>query len=437
MKKHLFMLVTCFIIFINIVLFFAANGQAADSSQVRLQRQSGAIMITGYITISAKDMKQYLIDSLKWQQLTPLKKYYAGKKIKRILYQKSTDRLIVFASGNLFQQLNKITAIHEGLIKADTTITWTGEKTSYLPLQPIQMYLDSPLYINKINLASIKTANESDSIAASSGTNIKKTENENEFIINVLLPGQGEIYFNDSSTARTKYVYHFIAKRLPGDGPGIEPEVQLGNIKTMNATVEQIRSQSEIKVNGGLFFESATVYFTGNGFKDVIIGNIQKKLSYVKCYLDLCLPGSTVVFDNVRVHDKNNKIYAADGIVIHVIDSSYLDDPSTDYVSMNTYPDFYGTNSNIEHYIKNELMLSSTDSIIPITEHVFLMLRIGTSGEILSPCEDERTMSKLEEICFNIIKHGPKWTPGTFREQPVPMIVPISFNVNADEFIKK
>lgn len=436
-KQHSLKLEISFVIAMHCCFFSIVNGQVGDSVQTVLQKESGAFMvISAYITISARDWQTYLLDSIRWQQLPSQKKFYAGKKIKRILYQKSTDRLCVFASGNYFLQMNKITAIHEGLIKADKEISWMGKRTSNLPGPQIEMYLDSPLYINKLNQLHIETAEENDIMLGSEGATITRSENENDFSISVSLPGHGEIYFNDSVTQRTKYVYHFIAKRLPADGPDIIPEAFLGNIKTMNATAEQIRSQSEIKVNGGLFFESAVVYFSGNGFKDVIIARIKKELGYLKCYLDLCLPGSIVIFDNLRVHDKNNKVYAANNIIIHVMDSSYLIDPSTDYVSMNIYPDFFGSNNNVEHYIKAELKLAAADSIMPSSQNVFLMLRIGTEGQVLPPCENEQTMSPLEKICFNIIKNGPKWAAGTFKGQPVPMIVPISFNVNLNDFKK-
>lgn len=62
---------------------------------------------------------------------------------------------------------------------------------------------------------------------------------------------------------------------------------------------------------------SATVYFSGGNFKDVKKGFItSNSLKPIKGLMDQCVPGTNVVFDDVKVKGPNNEIRTIDGIVL-------------------------------------------------------------------------------------------------------------------------
>jgi len=60
---------------------------------------------------------------------------------------------------------------------------------------------------------------------------------------------------------------------------------------------------------------SATVYFSGGNFKDVKKGYLtSNSLKPIKGLMDQCVPGTNVVFDDVKVKGQDNEIRTIDGI---------------------------------------------------------------------------------------------------------------------------
>lgn len=60
---------------------------------------------------------------------------------------------------------------------------------------------------------------------------------------------------------------------------------------------------------------SATVYFSGSNFKNVEKGAItSKSLKPLKKYIDRCVPGSMVVFDNVQVMGPDKMVRTIPGV---------------------------------------------------------------------------------------------------------------------------
>ena len=60
---------------------------------------------------------------------------------------------------------------------------------------------------------------------------------------------------------------------------------------------------------------SATVYFSGANFKDVERGYItSNSLKPIKKLMDRCLPGSVVVFDDVKVKGPDNLVRTIPGV---------------------------------------------------------------------------------------------------------------------------
>ncbi|MFM7709725.1 MAG: GldM family protein, partial [Ferruginibacter sp.] len=97
--------------------------------------------------------------------------------------------------------------------------------------------------------------------------------------------------------------FTFRVKRIP------DPVFKIGSGKTRLPSVE-MKSQSYCRADMGDGFDfdlrfnvvSATVYFSGAGFPNVVTKSISgNNLSAISAELNRCMPGSAVTFDNIKV----------------------------------------------------------------------------------------------------------------------------------------
>lgn len=60
---------------------------------------------------------------------------------------------------------------------------------------------------------------------------------------------------------------------------------------------------------------SATVYFSGANFKDVMVATINSSsLNPIKAFMNRCIPGTVVSFDNIKVEGPDKEIRNIDGV---------------------------------------------------------------------------------------------------------------------------
>lgn len=92
------------------------------------------------------------------------------------------------------------------------------------------------------------------------------------------------------------------------------PSFSVGRILGTRAVADEFKKQTEIKITEGYKFESADVYFSGEGFKNVVMVHLSgSSLSPLREYLDRCVPGTVVTFDNVHVNTPKDGIRVIDG----------------------------------------------------------------------------------------------------------------------------
>ena len=100
------------------------------------------------------------------------------------------------------------------------------------------------------------------------------------------------------------FTHQYRIKKIP------EPDFKVGSGKPRMPSIE-FKSQGFCRADMGPEFiydvkysvVSATVYFGGAGFQNVVTTSISGgNLSSIKQYMDRCVPGSSVSFDNVKVH---------------------------------------------------------------------------------------------------------------------------------------
>lgn len=81
--------------------------------------------------------------------------------------------------------------------------------------------------------------------------------------------------------------------------------LRIGNISSVKPDAEEFKRQKSLVVPDGFHLVSATVYFSGKGFETVVVAELHSAdLSPIRKYIDQCIPGSAVTFDNVRVQYK-------------------------------------------------------------------------------------------------------------------------------------
>ena len=86
-----------------------------------------------------------------------------------------------------------------------------------------------------------------------------------------------------------------------------EPKIYLGNSTGGKINLEYLKTINEVNVSGGIAFVSGTLYISGPGFDKNVL-QIQLRtasLSNVQTSFSRCKNGAQLVFDAVRVKDKN------------------------------------------------------------------------------------------------------------------------------------
>lgn len=403
--------------------FLPVSCYAQSASSDSLVKKTGFVSITAVITYVAESPEKKLRDSLQWQEQDLIIKKYAGKKIKQVLFQRSSGRVIIFLRGSDNVLMDKATAIKEGILKPDPE-ELAEEKRSFMPLRPIDIFIDSTVYIGIKNVVTINGPDINDLIITHPGTDIRNTGKEDEYMITATNPGTATFIFKDSVTKRTKYLCHARIKRLPADDLATEPEVRLGNIRALYADQDLIKQQTKMIVGNGFSIAGGTVYFTGSGFRDLIVAALDEKLVYVKPYLDLCLPGSQIVFDNVTVRDPAGKVYSVSGFSITVTDSSSLAGTSEDYFAITDFPEFADGKEGLKYYVRQQLTADGNDSENKKAAFTFKVEEDGSLAPISN--QELSALSSFERKCFDIIRSGPKWKPGKFKGRNVAMAVTFS-----------
>ena len=111
------------------------------------------------------------------------------------------------------------------------------------------------------------------------------------------------------------------AKTISSNTTAIEfgPQQDAGNSK-MQAAVFKAQEYCRAELKDFEFdihysIVSAVVYFSGANFKNVEKGNItSSSLQSIKSKMDRCVPGSLVIFDEVKVKGPDNTIRTIQGL---------------------------------------------------------------------------------------------------------------------------
>ena len=82
----------------------------------------------------------------------------------------------------------------------------------------------------------------------------------------------------------------------------VDPVFRIGNLTKSRVSANDFVSQKYATIPDNYELSEATVYFSGNGFPKIETAKIYgTDLTKIKAFLDKCLPGTHIVFSNIKV----------------------------------------------------------------------------------------------------------------------------------------
>jgi hypothetical protein len=375
---------------------------------------------SGTILVHVAQQRHYL-DSIKWQEQTPLGPTYLGKKIKRMLLQRSSGRVMVFIKGNT-EEISIDDAVKAGLLEAPLVTITSTESTA---LQPIFIKVDSPLYIgvnNHVKCNGIDSTDyyldHIDSVENSPGY-IKGSSFNGEYDINPFHPGSLTLLFHNRQKDKPDYSFIYFIKYLPKDELNKEPKIMLGNDTAQQINYSRLKQDEEIKLSDSNFsLVSATVYFVGQQFRAIVVSSITADTTgETKSFIDQCLPGSSIIFDNVKVKDQKGKEY-----ILNTPNSFLITDDFTgSTIAPLVYPEFPGGDIAASNYLDKGL----ADDQNEIKENTGCLLTfiVSEDGSIIdTKLKWTLPPTPLEQRCLELIEKGPRWIPGSYNVKKITML---------------
>ncbi len=155
------------------------------------------------------------------------------------------------------------------------------------------------------------------SITGSNGKFIARVNTTNDVTVAVINRSSGEII--STSTSRVKRIPDPVDKIVYTDFDyKIKPHIGIdGNSKT-RIKAEELKQAKKITAGTGYEVVSATVYFLGANFTQVVTATLNGgDLKSIAEQVQKCMPGTTITFDNIKV--KGDKGYYATEVGLSIV----------------------------------------------------------------------------------------------------------------------
>ena len=353
-------------------------------------------------------------DQLLWEKIEPITNKYQGKKIKKILVQHSSGKAIIFLKGNNLVNISETDAEKEGLLS----------KTTYSEAEIIT--IDSPLYIgDKIPVYIKKQKIENKLVALQAG--IKSTTIPHNYELQSYLPGNAWV-MEIGTDGKTKKVYAYHLLQLPEES-NPAPDFFAGNIRSVIPDYNLFKKQDSIVVTNGYRFSGGALYFTTPGYRNVLQCTISSPSLFVaKPFINICLPGATIVFDNVTLLDSSGKKTATMGKSYTLIDK---EDIRQDYSGLISYPSFVGGSMGLYSYVAETLIrlpdIGLTKGKFDFS-FIFMVEPDGTLTDVFRT-DLYGKKDKVTQACYDLVKHSTTWIPGTYKGEKKSMLSNITFSI--------
>jgi len=377
------------------------------------QRQKdpiNSISITGELTSTGHYISP---DQEIWQKETPLIDNYLGRKIKHILVQHGTGKAILLLKGKDSIYITEDAAVKEGLLPNEA---YSAGKI---------IKVDTPLYIGSNIPVYIKLQDPENKLV-SLQAGIKSTGIPFKYELQSYLPG--DVWVLEIGTdGKTKKVYAYTLLPDPEQGNS-GPDFFAGEIRSVIVDYNLFKKQDKVTVTDGYSFSTGTIYFTRHTSANVQMATISSpSLHPAQPFLDMCLPGSNVMFDNVTLLDSA-------GEKIMPIGKSYIlidrEDIRSNYSGLISGARFEGGIMTLYRYII-ETMIRLPDIDLKKGkfdfDFSFMIEADGTLTDIIK--NDFSAKDEIFKACHDLIIYSNGWIPASYKERNMRMPISMRFSI--------
>jgi|GEM_PF-4230753 hypothetical protein len=415
-----------FIIFLIAILF-------SIPKQTKAQ-QTG--FIAAYGTISIPKSNKTTLDSIQWSVQNILVPKYQGKKIKRILLQLSTAKVVLFLGGDDLVEMDKNEAIKEGYISdSKPAATVLKKVTPKIIVDSTKIVtVDSPLYVGITNHIKFKSLPNKKLYVVEWQSPYFKVDSANKEInINITTPGLISLFLHSQKTGQCAYEYVYKVKRLPQDELKEEPIITVGNLSGEIVDAATFKRQTTLNISKGFTFKSAYIYFSGQPFLNVYIAHIDTvSLETARLFINQCLPGSNILFDNIQVVDNlTEKVYTINRISYKLIDAAAIDRGENPDSNKVVYPSVIEGNDSMYIYLQKNLAQYKYEDVENEYNAESVEFKVMANGSIQEiPDISFQPRNSLERKFLDLIENGPKWKPATYNGENIDIL--FSYEINFD-----
>ena len=220
-----------------------------------------------------------------------------------------------------------------------------------------------------------------------------------------------------------------------------DPSLILGGIDDRYINIRKLKDIKDVKCSDPHFqIASSTVYFSGEGFPDVVVSTINEgSLKSVEKYMQKIVAGSMIVFDNVYISKKDGsdkKEIAGKAFGFYDKNINEVDTGGHSYdifTKVEQEPEFPGGKEGWQAYLQKNInaAMPVEEGWKPGTYTIVVNFVVDKAGDVSAVSSDDHVNSKTWQQCINLIKNGPKWIPAkqngkivsAYRKQPITFVV--------------
>lgn len=352
-------------------------------------------------------------DQMSWQKTEALTKTYNGQKIRHILVQHGAGKAIIVLKGKDSVYITEAAAVKDGLLP-----------NAFYTIKEI-IKIDSPLYVGG-NIPVYIKLQEPENKLVSLQAGIKSTGIPFQYELQSYLPGDVWV-MEIGADGKTKKVYAYTLLPDP-EQPNTAPDFYVGEIRSAIPDYNLFKKQDKITVTKGYQFSGCTIYLTGPGSANVKqITITSPSLQPAKPLIDLCFPGSTVMFDNVTLLDSAGEKHTLMGKSYTLIDK---DDIKSSYAGLFTGAHFVTGTTAFYRYIIETLIRLPNVNIAKGKfdfDFSFMVEANGTLTDIFKT--DFTAKDEIYKACHDLIQYSNTWIPAAYKGENFRTPLNVSFTI--------